>query len=602
MTRISGRDFTIPTAKNTTTSVAAGIASRAHANQLQAELHLRDLEVKKLAVATAEARRERDEERQRANRLENEIQRRTSTPHKNEEEGQGHKDINHHLLSLLFQPYNSNSSSDSAETAQLKRHVAQLEATLKKKAEMELTVVQKNTPFSLLPPLSTSDTTTTATALESMKFFSSNDDDGADETLAELRKEANALRQQVEMAAAELQGQRARADAAEERVRLTEARVAAAESSQQASEAELRSVKQKLPPMGAELRRLAKELASAEDRAALAERSLTEERARASTGSGGGTAARSKAGAVAEVALTAQVRALQSQLRAAQGAAATARQELISLRAETQGHASSREGATAELLCANRELAAAVAAAIDDLDSRGEELRQARAAMAQLSQENAALHAALQERTQSYSRAEAAELHVATLQQELKSTKTHLAQLEDAMARNGGCSNSNLSYSSSPSPLRDVVGSLRTELQDRELRLAAADEDLVSERLRAAELHRQVLDQAVEIDELQRVVHQGDGVLREDLRQARAEVKSLTEKLAAFSAGLSEAGEGGDENENRNDNTRELMQQERDALRRDLEEREAEVMVLQGQLHLMMTSRDGEVENWLTGP
>lgn len=61
-----------------------------------------------------------------------------------------------------------------------------------------------------------------------------------------------------------------------------------------------------------------------------------------------------------------------------------------------------------------------------------------------------------------------------------------------------GPSSSTMPYMDAPpghSPLRDMVGTLRSELDDRELRLAAALEEAETERRRAEEMQRRLLDQ-----------------------------------------------------------------------------------------------------------
>lgn len=318
--------------------------------------------------------------------------------------------------------------------------------------------------------------------------------------LDELRQEREQSMSQVEVIAAQMHGLRARADAAEERVRLSEARCAAIEETHKVTDGELRRLQEQHAPQQAEIRRLTSELAAAQDRAALAESTLREERTRRDA-SKRDAADRSNASSLAETALAAQVRALAAQLQAAKGDAAAARQELRSLQGQAQGQSAAAEGATASLLSANRELEAALSTAADDLQARMAEVQEARATVAHLSSENAALHAALKDRATELGHATAAaaegrrkvdalEAQVVSLQRDLRVAQGKVVQLEDAMARSGGGV-----AGSGPSPLRDVVGTLRNELQDRELRLATAEEELAAERRRAAELHRQALDQ-----------------------------------------------------------------------------------------------------------
>lgn len=583
------RDFRIAAASGRTPSSAESLAVRSRANHMQSELQLRDLEVHKLAAAAAEARKERDAQKLRADKLEAIATMRTSPC--------GLK------VSSPYAGTNNSSTPNSARTASFYQNQ----------------IPQQQAQHATNSPSRSNAPTTNTSQVPS----------DAQAAVSELRREAETLRQQVEMAASELQGHRARADAAEERARYAEARAGAECSASEANENELRGLQQKVASMQNEVRRLATDLAIAEDRAGLAEASLAEERNRSrrggATGSNSGSNGINNTAALTEVALTAQVRALATQLKVAKTEAATTQQELTALKAETQGYAAVHEGTTASILSTNRELEAALAQASQNLETRDEELEQARGAVAQLAAENAALHAALKDRdehytaleyrssnnknaqdSESYARANAVEAQLVATQQELKAAKTRIADLEHAMSKNShhihGGFNSN--SSTGPSPLRDIVGSLRTELEDRELRLAAAEEELATERRRAADLHRQVLDQAVEIDDLQRETHHSDDGLRKELEQARREAHAAAQELAKLrQVDALTVGDAGNAT---------AAGIELKALREELDARESEVMALQGQLHMLVSMNNsngrgsmgsgGEVENWLMGP
>lgn len=577
----AARDFRIPAASGTTPYSAKSLGAHSRANQMQSELQLRDLEIHKLAAAASEARKERDAQKLRADKLDA-------------------------IATIKNSPCEARMSSPYAATY---KNFTRTASFYQNQSPEKQAQQASNTPSRSNAP-----STTTASHVPS----------DAQASVSEFRKEAETLRQQVEIAANELQGQRARADAAEERARYAETRAGAESSASEASESELRSLQQKVVSMQNEVRRLATDLAIAEDRAGMAEASLAEERNRSRGGGGTGSNSASKGttntSALTEVALTAQVRALATQLKVAKTEAATAQQELTAFKAETQGEAAVHEGTTASILSANRELEAALAEASHNMETRGEELEQSRGAVARLAAENAALHAALKDRDEHYAalecrnsndnaqgvesnaRATAAESQLAAAQQELKAAKTRIANLEHAMAKNSGGLNSD--SSTGPSPLRDIVGSLRTELEDRELRLAAAEEELATERRRAADLHRQVLDQAVEIDDLQRETHQGDDVLKKELEQARREAHAAAEELAELRQQHQDAqAVGGAAAGNATEVEIKLK-----ALREELDARESEVMALQGQLHMLINKNNsngrgsmggGEVENWL---
>jgi chromosome segregation ATPase len=405
----------------------------------------------------------------------------------------------------------------------------------------------------------------------------------ATESLSALHQEAEMLHRSAELAAAEIQGQRARAEAAEERARLAEARASASVGAIEAAESEVRSLRQQVG-------RLTTELAAAEDRMTHLDAALGEERRKEKRRS---TGAAATAGAAAEAALTAQVRALTAQLQATKTESVTLKQEVASLRSSAQGQAAEREMASAVVLSANRELEAALSQAANDLDARAEELQNAQEVISKLSDENKELRATSNEwqrraerenaaATQSSERAAASERTIAELTAQLREAKTRVAQLEDSMRRQSV--DDGRSGVSSASPLRDVVGTLRAELQHRELRIVSLEEELVAERRRASDLQKQFLDQAEELDDTTRRGRSSETSLRSELEAARAEIAELREQLK-----VEKASAGNQKNED--DPTAETSQ-----LREALAEREAE-LTLQG---LMLRGGDVFVENWLT--
>jgi hypothetical protein len=581
----SSKDFLISAAAGSgsrsstfTPNSAESLASRSRANQMQAELQLRDLEVHKLAAAAAQARNERDEQKMRADKLEAIAAATTARGG----------------TTASSSPYGGGTSPTPSSSFYQRLSPQQGLSSFSRTPA----------PPSPSPPVAPNE---------------------AQEAVSELRREAETLRQQVEMAASELQGQRARADAAEERARYAEACAGAESSAYEANENELRSLCQHVGSLQNEVRRLATDLAIAEDRAGLAESSLAEERKK-----GGKPTNNSvhNSAVLTEVALTAQVRALATQLKVARSEAATLQQELSMLKVEVQGHAAVQQGTTASILSTNRELEAALAESSQNLEERCGELEQTRGAVARLASENAALHAALKERDERYAALEyrfnsthnsegsilrdtTAETQLMATQQELKAAKTRIADLEHAMSKNRSTKIdfSNTSSSTGPSPLRDIVGSLRSELEDRELRLAAAEEELATERRRANDLHRQVLDQAVEIDDMQReTTLVGDGILRKELEQARREAHAAAIELAELKQQQQV------QNQNTADDLSATKTTAADGelirkLREDLDSRESEVMALQGQLNMLRGVAGGGTvggggggggeENWL---
>lgn len=409
----------------------------------------------------------------------------------------------------------------------------------------------------------------------------------ATETLSVLDQEAETLRHRAELAAAELQGQSARAEAAEKRARLAEARASASTGDAEAAKSDVCALRQHVEALQGQVRRLTTELAASEDRTLLLDAALGEERRKGKRRGTGAVAA-------AEVALTAQVRALTAQLQATKSENGALKQEVASLRSSSHGQAAERERANAVVLSANRELEAALSQAANDLEARAQELQSAQELISRLSDENKTLRVTADEwqrraeqenatTVQTSERLAASERTIAELTAQVRESKTRAAQLEDSMRRQSD--DDGASAFPLASPLQDAMGTLRAELQHRELRLVSLEEELAAERRRASELQKQVFDQAEELENFARRGRNGEMALRAELEAASAEILQLHEQLKVM-----EASAGNQKNEG--DPTAEISQ-----LREALVEREAEVMLLQGQINML---RGFGVENWLT--
>lgn len=465
------------------------------------QLQMREMEIQKLAAAAAEARRERDQLRQRAEVSEADADASRAACARVEAEcREARRRAQDAWVHLQYAQ--ASGAAPAASAAAAKPPAAQLSPELVQQQELRSSVDSGTAACSvgaLALCISPAPAHTAASEDERDVF-------GNDPELA-MHCQVEELQARAGLAEAEAEGFRARAEAAEERCRLAEARCGALTADRKAADDDAQQLRQAASPLKGQLRRMAAALAAAEDRAALAESALAEERERRRASANHAEAA--EAAATAEAAMTAQVRALAAQLQTARQEAAVLRAEVQSGRSSAQGDAAAQEGASAALLSANRELEAALGRAGADLEAKMRQLEEARAAVVRLSSENSSLHAALGERdgdaaqhgqaaAAAWHRAETAEAELSRLRADLHSARSRGVELEDALARSGrgsARSGGGGAGAGGPSPLRDVVAALRGELQEKELRLAAAAEDVEAERRRAAELHRQVLDQ-----------------------------------------------------------------------------------------------------------
>ena len=586
--RRRGRDASIlgkPTPQSTNAQ------AQARASHLQAELKLQQLEISKLTAATVEARKERDVHKQRAQQL-----------------AEQRQYIAHHDRPPVSSPATASPAAPAADPpsmssffyeSQIKELVAELERKSNELDDMKKRTDNKSGGDGTKPTTHTTNSKKTV-ALES-----------------ELRMEVETLRYQVDLATSELRNQRVRADAAEERARFAESKNAAAISERQALEKEMHAMQQELHQRQHESKRLAIDVVLAQEKAALAEAKTEEERARRSRGGHNNTSktnTASKQHVVAEAGLTAQVRALAAQLQASKSEAMAAKQQVAELTAQLNSQSATSQGVSATMLSQQRELECALSQAIENIEAKAREMEEVRQALARVGEENRRLHDAVQEQERQALQSTQLKAKLEATQREVKSATSHIAQLEDALAKANANGNGNGNAHSwaadsqargevhderdalgtnnrrhhGPSPLRDVVGTLRAELHDRELRLAAAEEELGQERRRAAELHRQVLDQAVEIDDLMREGVREEGMeikaLREELERAQQRLAAAT-TMAAVPPPSSSSSSPHD-----NENDVEVLRNTISTLKEMVHARESEIMTLQGQVQVLLSS------------
>ncbi|KAL4444065.1 hypothetical protein ABPG75_011802 [Micractinium tetrahymenae] len=315
-----------------------------------------------------------------------------------------------------------------------------------------------------------------------------------------------------------------------------------------------------------------------------------------------------------------------------------------------EAQVSSLEGQLAEAQADREQLGRRLDRTTADLDAQlaaaGQQRQQLAAAQQAERELRAALEAAEASAAQSsrqalalQSKCEQLESGQAQLVAELTEAKQRAAAAEDRLAKSGRAGGS---------PLQELVSGLRQELQEKDLQLMQMHEDLSRERSKAQELQKQVLDQAVELDEAQRDASDVFG-LRQQLASAQQAESHLRQQLAqlrqqlAASASAGGSGGGGDAGDDLSPRgsvrsgqsggsscssparlgsgaqrtslsgrldmvSRELaaarqeierLKEDRDRLRDELDARDSEVMTLQGQLG-MLRNQVADEANWLS--
>ncbi|PRW51181.1 A-kinase anchor 9 isoform X1 [Chlorella sorokiniana] len=380
----------------------------------------------------------------------------------------------------------------------------------------------------------------------------------------------------------------AKAAAAEQRLQAERARgqqlaeeLDAAESTSNAVSEELAAARQEANAAAAAVRQLRAQLAEQQARCEELEAALAGERERSSS-----ITARAETAEVAQQGLGSHVKAAHTRLQQLQEQVAAARREASQLQSENEelreAHLEQQSALQRELSAAQAELEDVrqerdqlqqrLAKASSQLDAQLQVAGQQRQQVAALQQAEQELQAALERQEACTAQQEAcAAQHaqqVLALQQQVERLEGQCAQLESslvearqqALAAEAGLAKATRAGPGRATPLRDVVGGLHQELQEKDLQLMQAHEELAKERARGQELQQQVLDQAVELDDLQRDA---------------SDVFGLRQQIARLAAN-------------------------RDRLRDELDARDTEVMQLQGQLALLQAQVADTSDNWLS--
>ena len=557
-------------------------------NQLQAELKLRDMEVHRLASTVALARRERDQMAEDIYKAKEENARLQSSSREVNALRQQQKEL---MLALKAQ---------EREVACLRSYLGPLKPRDVGSRDSDAShgdegrlVEQRETP---------GNTHTDIIVREMKTELERKAVEGS------LSAQLTALQHQVESAAEEIQQHRARADAAEERAHMLQAELEAKTTIKNEEEERLGPLKRELSALRNDMKRLEVELANTVERAELAEKTLSEERERHNVrqsrfstlmqhdaitptsvqAAGSSTQANNM---TLEEALTHQVRVLAEKLQLARAEAVAARNMAANASTvEKESEPGKEVPDVHSLVEANKELELALSHAVTELDAQSDQLTSARSELARLSSENEAL-------LEKISRHEIEEARARSTERELLAAKERIAQLEEAVASTS-CRSPSRDGASSPrerngSSLREMVGSLRSELHERELRLAAVEEELAASRRKQAELHEQALDQAVELDELQNVVDEMEKV-RDELENARHQEKEARRLVEELEDALARKASDSLEVEEPEAARRELADvvTERDQLKIVLEEKETVIMTLEGQVTMLQRALD----------
>eukprot|EP00887_Chlorella_sp_A99_P001220 scaffold14.g1220.t1 len=443
--------------------------------------------------------------------------------------------------------------------------------------------------------------------------------------LAEL--ELAAARREAEGAGAERAALGARS--AELQRELVAAQRGALDAEARAEEAEARAA-----DATARAAQLQDALAAAREEGAAAQAALGDERARA-----GLQLRHASAAQQSEAALTAQLKALAAQLQQLQAEAAALRmekaswqveldQQVAGARAAAQAALAAAEGRAAAAAAERDELAARLGRSREEVAAQARAVEEQRAAMAQLQAAYGQLQVAVREHeacimarnkqvAELQAEGDAAGREAAQLRQQLHECKQALAAAEDRLAKAGG------GRGLGGSPLREMVAALQNELYEREAALAQAQEDLGRERARSAELQRQLLQQAVEIDDTQielsealttkqqlAVTQKAEAQLRRRLAELQLQLNVPRDGGGEAAAAGAQQGEQAAAEAAAATAQREAaaardeaarLRAELARLREECEGREVEVMRLQGEVR-MLQQQATDAENWLTAP
>ncbi|PSC75602.1 major antigen-like isoform X1 [Micractinium conductrix] len=377
-----------------------------------------------------------------------------------------------------------------------------------------------------------------------------------------LSIEKVAHEQAANRATAEQRAAEARCEAAEARCRQLAAELGDASG----AAAQVQAARQQAEAAAEAARSLRRQLLEREARCEELEGALRGEQERRHS-----QAARAATAEVAQAGLGSHVKATHARLQQLQDQLGAAKQEVQQLQARNdelhQAHLASSSGFEAQVSGLQSELAGVraerdtlrqhYAKASADLDAHLAAAGQQRQRSAALQQAERELRSALEAQQAAAAEAgrqaaalqghcQALEARTAQLEGELVEAKQRAAAAEDRLAKAG--------RPGAPS-LQDVVGGLRQELQERDLQLMQMHEDVSRERQKVQELQKQVLDQAMELDEMQRdssdtfALRQQVSAAQQAEAHLRKEVGQLRQQLGAASAaasGGSVDGDGGD--------------------------------------------------------
>lgn len=293
-----------------------------------------------------------------------------------------------------------------------------------------------------------------------------------------------------------------------------------------------------------------------------------------------------------EDALTTQIASMASQLASAHKDNSALRQEISQnqrlLEAERQARLAECDSLNAEVASITQKHQQAVhdnelyKTRVEQLEASQQPLRMA------LANQDSLIASKLREIEDLSALRDGLHAHNMQLQSQLLQARSEVANLNDSLTRSAASANA-------PSPLRSLLDDLKMDLCNKETALIGATEALVTERRRAAELQRQALDAAAEVEELHRDA--GDVYsLRASFESAQAEVSHLKRRCRELEEQVMEARTGAMQKE-----LEEAWNIAAEA-RAEMEAKEVQLLSLQGEVQLLRSGAGlgpTDAESWL---
>ncbi|GAB4818420.1 hypothetical protein N2152v2_005466 [Parachlorella kessleri] len=514
--------------------------------ELQAQLRLKDIEHQRTVSMAVELRKERDTLQERLEQTNGEVDRLQQRCQQAEMQRLEQEQAAAEQRETL----RGREAAHHASAAALSRAHEELEAErsgaegLREQIRMMETAAEQNRQEALQ----------LRAAMQDANRASAGSTASLQQRLSDLSAENQQLQSQYSLSQVEVLALQRQAEGAEARCRHAEARCRQLESELQSAEhggldkdSRLEDAAQQVSALQQRVRSLTDQLSLATEQYERAQQALQQERQANQHQRVHATASQQS-----EAALTSQMKSMAAQIQGLQreaadlkAANADLRSQLVTEKSSMQDELSSLEQHATRLQEERDQLHGTANRALRDLEAKVQQVEQQRREAKQLQADNRALQEALrqhqaevamqsQQAAALQGQVEALEVEAAQLQQQLRESKQRCAELEASLAKSAA------SQGPQSSSLRDVVGSVRSELAEKDLQLVAAAEEVAAERGHVQELQRQVLDQAMELEELQQQQSEAFS-LRQQLaaaRQSEAQLKKRAGELAQLLSAL----------------------------------------------------------------